>query len=488
MSINLPRKVPINHFCSLMENDVCQLDIERSPALMRIKNIQNSLFSLEEDEIINIIENLINICAPFDHNALTCLARNMIHVSAIRYRLIPRLLELYNQLISIPEFSNLNNVMNELQVLSHTMRGLSFYSQATGKAPMDYQLKRLNFVPNNPMIKAIMTDDFDMFQKLSSEVGFNFDMKISISTLLWLNVPQPLIKLAAYFGSIKIFKFILLNVDIFDDSISDFAIAGGNLEIIRILEQMNCFRKNLVAATIFHHSEIYDWMNQQDEISAKFLIVYSATLSENLYVLSKFSDIHVESAYINACKKSFNELAEIFIREHPEIDKITGLPWACKFNNIDLLNLILDGPTEHINKFYQDHNGLLSACKYGHINIIKRLFEYDNLNVNIHDQDFMTCPLIESCKSNLETFKFILTHPKIQLDFDNMNNNPLLQAIHSNKVDIVSEIMNNPKLSKLKDYCKDRLLIAISSKHEEIVDLLISYQKLEQPKNCDKEF
>lgn len=61
-----------------------------------------------------------------------------------------------------------------------------------------------------------------------------------------------------------------------------------------------------------------------------------------------------------------------------------------------------------------------------------------------------------------------------------MNNNPLRQAIISNRVDIVSEIMSNRKLSKLKDYCKDCLSIAIYNDHKEIIDFLTSHQELEQ--------
>lgn len=117
------------------------------------------------------------------------------------------------------------------------------------------------------------TDSIDEFQKTVSD--FNYRIHPSIFGLppILQNMPT-LIQCAAFYGSVKIFKYLLLNdADIsMKDGVSrtlvHFAVAGGNLEIVHILDQRKLdFEGSLHVAAKFHQYEIFTWLVENRQIS-----------------------------------------------------------------------------------------------------------------------------------------------------------------------------------------------------------------------------
>lgn len=135
----------------------------------------------------------------------------------------------------------------------------------------------------NSIIYAIENDDIDMLQEYASAPDFNFLNEITCSRYsMYYSVinRSTILGIAAFFGSIKCFKYILLSSDLPNNdsnnnnqwgarksgsNIEYCAIAGGNLEIIRTLEQ---HKRNLVesvaAAVAFHHQEVLEWITQNN--------------------------------------------------------------------------------------------------------------------------------------------------------------------------------------------------------------------------------
>ncbi|OHT13064.1 hypothetical protein TRFO_03490 [Tritrichomonas foetus] len=129
-------------------------------------------------------------------------------------------------------------------------------------------------VPNSPQF-CIMKDDIDLFQSCyASKNEFNINKKLVWSPFGFFNGKcfdkksneVSLISYAANFGSIKIFKFLYLNMSKEElirkknTILMHCATVGNNPEIIHILEHANLpFNKAIKTAIYFRREELYEW-------------------------------------------------------------------------------------------------------------------------------------------------------------------------------------------------------------------------------------
>ena len=94
--------------------------------------------------------------------------------------------------------------------------------------------------PDDEITKLIRHDNVDGFQNIVSNGSFNIE-KASIPYNIYeefdLKTQLSYLNYAAAYGSIKIFKYLLLNHCKVDSSTFEYAIYGGNIEIIKIVDQ-----------------------------------------------------------------------------------------------------------------------------------------------------------------------------------------------------------------------------------------------------------
>ena len=121
----------------------------------------------------------------------------------------------------------------------------------------------------NPISKAIRNDDLETFQffvnsKFNNLEEFSYkygSIKRSIyerKSIINKNV-KP-IEYAAFFGSEKCFKYLLMN-ECRLDLAAKYAIAGSNSEIIHICHQQNSsFKDSLILSIRYHRWEITEWL------------------------------------------------------------------------------------------------------------------------------------------------------------------------------------------------------------------------------------
>ena len=125
--------------------------------------------------------------------------------------------------------------------------------------------------------EIIRNDDIDTFISIVSAKGNEFDFDQSIKSEgyercdLLLN-ETSLINYAAFFNSIKIFKYLYLSkADIYDMnknySLIDYAICGGSIEIIHILEQNKIDLINGIDTSIrYYQNDIFAWIIDNNSI------------------------------------------------------------------------------------------------------------------------------------------------------------------------------------------------------------------------------
>ena len=101
-----------------------------------------------------------------------------------------------------------------------------------------------------------------------------------------------MIKYAAYFGSVKCFKYLLLSLkdlDPKDEILASCAVAGGNFEIIHILEQKHfSYESAINTSIVFHRHSITDWIiqNYPNAKPSYIACVCSHNYPSLLYLLS----------------------------------------------------------------------------------------------------------------------------------------------------------------------------------------------------------
>ena len=122
------------------------------------------------------------------------------------------------------------------------------------------------------LAEIIQKDDIDSFIQIVSQIGENFDINQRIKSTIFernsilLHNPT-LIQYSAFFNSIKIFKYLLLNNAKIESSnndyysLADYAVAGGSIEIIHILEQKGIELYNSIPISIkYYQNDIFQYI------------------------------------------------------------------------------------------------------------------------------------------------------------------------------------------------------------------------------------
>ena len=117
------------------------------------------------------------------------------------------------------------------------------------------------------LIRGDLIDDFIVFVNKTS-LSLNSKIKFSLfETNLFLLKKEPsLVEYAAYFGSIKIFKYLCLNNVELTPSLWLFAIHSNNSELIHLLEEKNVEMDDMLCEKCFkeaikcHHNEIANYI------------------------------------------------------------------------------------------------------------------------------------------------------------------------------------------------------------------------------------
>ena len=236
---------------------------------------------------------------------------------------------------------------------------------------------------------AIKADDIETFIKLTSDPSFNH--KELIKTTIEVDFRGrgffSAIHLAALLGSVKCFKQAMLTGDYDINYINKYAIAGGNSEIIHILEQNNVSFNNCLGASImYHRDELSDWllMNYKCEkvkLSQAFnwynIKFFFFCINQNDY-----NQASINEAFTEAIAYGSIELVKYFYEKH-HADVETEGDSQCTPINLASLNGYLDivkylYETCHADVESKGRYGctpISIAASEGHLDVVKYLYE-----------------------------------------------------------------------------------------------------------------
>lgn len=126
---------------------------------------------------------------------------------------------------------------------------------------------------SNSLVDVIMHDRVEDFRIIRSSNGIDVDCSINFSDDMsnyWpfgFQKQIKLIELAAFSKSTQIFKNLILNHAAVYDSLIDYAVAGGNTEIIHICEQKQCeVRLRTIEFSIrYYQNDILNWLVENNK-------------------------------------------------------------------------------------------------------------------------------------------------------------------------------------------------------------------------------
>lgn len=336
------------------------------------------------------------------------------------------------------------------------------------------------------LLYTIKCDDIEQLSSCAANPEFDFNVRIKpkyFSTDFFLQNNPTLIQVAAFYGSIKCFNFLRLNnadlhaEDKKSQSLQKFAVAGGNLTILDILDDFS-FEDTLTTSVLFHNIEISKWLisvkrvqNMNEAFSTACLnndfeclnlllengvnpnscnvnasnALHLAAARNNFVVLNFLKDLKINLAARNA--KGMTPLNLAIVRNHIESVRTfleypyinintsgikTPLMFACEYGNLDIIDLLIENGAD-LN--LQDES-LYAAIHYAviakRIDVVKHLIKQDNLDVNTTTNEGWTALHFAAQLGYHEIAEVLLNTGKIE-NIKDINGNSALDLARDSK-------------------------------------------------------
>lgn len=325
----------------------------------------------------------------------------------------------------------------------------------------------LNIYPPNSICYFVTWDKVEELKKHTADPSFNFNDFYDII---------PLIDIAAKYGSIECFKYLLLRgVEPTEDT-EEYAIEGGNFEIMQILGQnyQQKFKYKLETAIENHCStEIIQWLlknTECEEISmAMCMKFYNIKMA--LFLLCNSYDIN-----------------DVYEHHSDKTVKVTSLSMAVRSGLVDFVKILLEKQA-NINyvttctiylesEIEEGETPLIIACKNDDPDLCKLLIENGaDPNKFVYNGERLDTPLTVACSNGYYDVVKVLLSNGSDIDFvvGEMNQDTALTiATTHNYLKIVKLLVGkganvnksvNKKRHRVLFYFYNEILCCLMSKH-----------------------
>lgn len=271
-------------------------------------------------------------------------------------------------------FNKLMQIFSHMASASYLPRPLhSFFHSLDVLRLNKWKLMKESFTNARTLEEAIMNDDLDFLIEASSSSYFDFSQHLELSLFQrsgFLFEKQPtLLETAAFYGSVKCFKFLLLNAQFVDfAALSEFVIAGGNNEIVRIAYNHGCrYKEALTVAIKYHHCDLTSWICEA--------------------VISDMDVLTIDNAIMTAAESNNIDALEYFQSERMDTRVYEkALHRACQFNAVETAKYILS--IKGVNSATKNDIGLThlhEAAINGTTELVRVLLSIGNIDLTVQD-------------------------------------------------------------------------------------------------------
>ncbi|KAK8839668.1 hypothetical protein M9Y10_032041 [Tritrichomonas musculus] len=208
----------------------------------------------------------------------------------------------------------------------------NFIKETDPEALNNFEERRKSGEQYSYISQLIRNDSLDDFILYMNQVNLTFSSKLKISIFetnsFLLNHEPTLIEYAAFFGSIQIFKYLLIKNAELNPSLWLFAVHGRNAEIIHLLEENDVkpfdksYNECLKEAIKCHHNDIADYIIdniigydvESENIEKKFdqnSLAFAFRYLNYYYFPTDFNKPYLLHY---CCKYNYNELVKALLK------------------------------------------------------------------------------------------------------------------------------------------------------------------------------
>jgi ankyrin repeat protein len=285
-------------------------------------------------------------------------------------------------------------------------------------------LEQRGTLPHNGIFKKLATrsieqvireDNVEQFCNLISDPSFNAKSKVNLGPIdkrsFLMFERRSYMQLIAYFGAVKCFRQAIMNDDFDLNYISKYAIAGGNNEIVRILEQKGIsFDSCFDVAVKYHRMDLCDWLLMHTKCES---ISLSTSMQYFNYPSFFFTMIN---------EKSFNDALSI----------------AMEKRNIDVIKYLFE--QHRVDTKTISIKAIINAAREGDVDFIKFLIEQCHVDVNIKYVIRSVAPLnIAAEKCHLNVVKYLIE--QCNADIKTISSKAIINATEKEDIDLIKYLI-----------------------------------------------
>ena len=364
--------------------DISQYN-DNSPLMTLISTditFTKSLFSddLNYDKIIDDFNSYIKYQHPNSPFYLVRLIHRFAFARPKNLDLVPRLfssllLYFHDKKQAIHDYVKTKYANSLYNILTDTFRSFSIdhidFSCRSG-------LKTISIYENGTLFSSIKNDDLQAFLDFKLE-DFNEEIPISDMSATWVLLDNKssitLLDFAAFFGSLQIFNFLLQNGCSITNLTIENAIAGGNQEILNIIDKIGVNYSSFIFQIVkFHRHSLFDRVlndvpqrNQNSPLKVHFIF-------SNLSIPYCINFFNFYS-FISFLRKGFS-----LVEEDENENSIFHISAMHGFVPLIVYLINQNYEPDQRNSFQKDSFQL--ACEEGHFSVVKLLAEAAHYNVH----------------------------------------------------------------------------------------------------------
>lgn len=320
----------------------------------------------------------------------------------------------------------------------------------------------------HPIIETVIKDDLDQFQVLFNEIGpkknkkFHHSIKNGI-----LKDEHDLFCLAAFYGAFKILKFLFLSIEreLLEYSHPvKYAMLGGDIQIIRFLEQNDFDFSDAIYAASAHQYDIMSWVinNKEDCLEFKGLL-YQMAMSNNIFELETVflkgkTETKITANVFSACFQ--NDPFEfikclVSMKLTKLLYNFVGMNPVATNGFTDLCELILKGDSLDIGEHYIEFPPILAASRNSCFDCVNLLAKNNTIDINVEDENKFSPLFHMIIKQSVKAIVTILHRDDLNIGHvDKYGRNALHHAVMTKNVDILKIVIDR---INIESYDKDGL-------------------------------
>ena len=341
--------------------------------------------------------------------------------------------------------------------------------------------------PTDEITKALRHDDVDSLQALVANSRINISkatVPYNIFEDVVNNGTTKYINYAAAYGSIKCFKYLLLNHAEIDDYSFKYAISGGNIEIIKIVDQnkkkdkktddndhhqnrgelslivkKKCDCEDIVLSIKKHRNDLFDWLLESKYYSKKndqnfleelalisaengnahsliSIIETRSNLTSNIQIQKKIFELAARNGFYRILQIVYNILFKNSLRINFDSSSFV------EFGNLKIYKLFLKIATDS-----SLVDSLVHVVQKENVDMLNCFFDNENINKLKFTTNGISSAFVASAKKKSSQFFFYLYEQIERISpnvYDDLSwNDEILPAacLHGN-IEIVKKILD----------------------------------------------